>query len=376
MQQLDRHDKRAVRAFIRLPFRLYADDPLWVPPLLPGERERFSDDYPFYTHSEAAFFLARRADGTPVGRIVVMEHGPHNAYRDKRDALLYMYEAIDDEAVAADLFGAAEGWARSRGLTRLVGPKGFLTAEGIGLLVDGFEHRPAVGIPYNPPYYARHWQQIGGLSKEVDYLSAQATRDGYEAPERILRLAKKIRERRGYHVPRFTSAEEIRAYVPQIVKAYNSAFADLWAYTPIPDEEVTAIVERITMLVSDPNLITLIFKGEELIGFQFAYPDVGPAIRWARGRMWPFGALAILWYKGRAKTLNVNGNAILPKYQGLGANAVLYEAMLNTMLNAKQFNTAELVQIEEKNAPMLADMRELIGSRIIKRHRVYTKTIS
>ena len=48
---------------------------------------------------------------------------------------------------------AAFDWARSRGLDTVVGPKGFTPLDGFGLLVKGFEHRPAFGLPYNPAYY-------------------------------------------------------------------------------------------------------------------------------------------------------------------------------------------------------------------------------
>jgi len=40
-------------------------------------------------------------------------------------------------------------------LNYMLGPKGFSPLNGMGLLVKGFEHRPALGIPYNPSYYRR-----------------------------------------------------------------------------------------------------------------------------------------------------------------------------------------------------------------------------
>src|SRR3546814_3131352 len=57
------------KAFVDLPWRLYADDPHWVPPLkdevysliTPGKN-------PFFAHAEAQYFLARRG-GRVVGRV-------------------------------------------------------------------------------------------------------------------------------------------------------------------------------------------------------------------------------------------------------------------------------------------------------------------
>jgi hypothetical protein len=366
-------DRRAVRAFLDLPFRIYADIPQWVPPLRPGERARFSPDYAFYRHSEAAFFLVSDDGGRAIGRIAVLEHRPHNAYRDHHDALLYLYEAVDDDEVARLLFDAAAGWAAGRGLDRLLGPKGFLTGEGHGLLIEGFEHRPAIGIPYNPPYYVRQWEEVGGMVKVLDYLSARTDREEVTYPERIRRIADRVRERRGFHVPAFRTKREIRAYADTIQRAYNRAFAKLWAYTPIPDEELQAVVDRL-MFIADPPLMKLIFKGDELVGFQFAFPDISAAIQRTRGRLWPFGWIALLREKRRTNWLNVNGNAILPEYQGSGANAVLYDEMLKTLLEAR-YRYADLVQVQEDNAAMLADLDALVPFEIHKRHRVYERRL-
>lgn len=366
--------RRDVRDFLNLPFTIYRDIPQWVPPLMPGERARFRPDYPFYRHSEAAFYLVRDDAGQAVGRIAVLEHRPHNEYRNKRDALLYLYEAIDSDEVAGLLFEAAEGWARARGLNRLVGPKGFMTGDGLGLLVEGFEHRPAMGIPYNPPYYVRQWEEIGGMVKEVDYLSALAQRENYVYPERIRRIAEKVRQRRGFTVPVFRSKAELRAYAAQIKDAYNRAFVSVWAYTPIPDEELDALVDRL-LLIADPPLMKLIFKGDEIVGFQFCYPDVSAAIQRIRGRLWPFGWIALLIEKRRTRWLNINGNAVLPKYQGTGANAVLYDEMFKTLMENTQYEYADLVQVQEDNYRMLSDLEALIGLNVYKRHRVYKKEL-
>src|SRR3546814_17785499 len=57
------------RAFVDLPFRLYAGDPNWVPPLKSEVAGLISPkSNPWFEHARAAFFLAER-DGRIVGRI-------------------------------------------------------------------------------------------------------------------------------------------------------------------------------------------------------------------------------------------------------------------------------------------------------------------
>ncbi len=363
-----------VHAFLQLPFEIYKNIPQWVPPLMPGERARFKPNYPFYKHSEAAFFLVRNGAGKAVGRVAVLEHRPHNAYRNKRDALLYLYEAVEEDAVASLLFESAKEWARARGLDRLVGPKGFFTGDGLGLLIEGFEYPPAIGIPYNPPYYVRQWEAVGGMQKEIDYLSAYLRREGFTYPDRIRQIADKVRRRGNYKVPAFKNKAELRAYAKMLKNAYNSAFADLWSYTPIPDEDLDTIVNDL-LLIADPRLIKLIFKENTLIGFQLCYPDISEGIRRIKGELWPFGWIVLLLEKRRTSVLNINGNAILPQYQGLGANAVLYDEMFKTLIDSIQHDTADLVQVQESNVRMLADLREVTGAEVSKRHRVYKKQL-
>ena len=61
--------KADLAAFIDLPFRLYANDPHWVPPLKGEVRELLTPGKnPFFEHADVQLFLARRG-GAVVGRI-------------------------------------------------------------------------------------------------------------------------------------------------------------------------------------------------------------------------------------------------------------------------------------------------------------------
>ena len=173
--RLDTSRRGQVRRFVGLPFDLYRDCPPWCPPLRRDvahamDRER----HPFYRHSDAEFFLAEDG-GRAVGRIAVMENRRFNAARGRRDAFFYFFESGDDPEVAGALVGAAADWARARGLDTLIGPKGFLPGDGLGILVEGFEHPVAMGVPYHHPYYDGLLAGCG-LEKETDYLIEAANR--------------------------------------------------------------------------------------------------------------------------------------------------------------------------------------------------------
>ncbi len=362
--------RRDVHRFVELPFRLYRDCPVWVPPLVDDVRLMLNRrKYPFYEHSDAAFFLAERA-GRTVGRIAVLDNRHYNAHWKSRTAFFYLFDAEDDVEAAQALFAAAEAWAVGRGLTKMVGAKGFLQGDGLGVLVDGFEHHPAVGIPYNHPYYGR-LIEAAGYRRQRDFYSAYLSGET-RLPERIMRIAEKMMAHRGFTIKAFASKRELRAWVPRIVQVYNDTFVENWEFNPVTEAEARVIGERL-LAIADPKLIKLVMKGDEIAGFLFGFPDISEGIRRARGRIWPLGWFWLLREFRRTRWLNLNGAGILPAYRGLGVNAILYAEMARTIQQG-QFEHADIVQIEE-HVLTLADTRTM-GGRIYKTHRIYEKDLA
>ena len=152
---IDTANKRDVKRFLDFPFQLYRRRAAVGAALRSPMRKRMLDrtKHPFYRHSTAEFFIAVKADRV-VGRLAVLDHRPYNEWNHSQTAFIYLFEAENDREVSRGLFDAAFEWARARGLTQVYGPKGFSALDGMGLLVKGFEHRPALGIAYNPAYYA------------------------------------------------------------------------------------------------------------------------------------------------------------------------------------------------------------------------------
>lgn len=177
--QVDLTNKKQVRDFLSLPFSIYRDIPQWVPPLQMDEKARLDlKRFPYYRHSQACFLLAyQRSDpadeGTrPVGRLAVLDNRRYNEFNHESTAFFYLFECEDNLSAATGLFEAGFAWARSHGLTRILGPKGFTPLDGFGLLVKGFEHRPAFGLPYNPAYYVPLIdEEVDGLFNQLVWLA-------------------------------------------------------------------------------------------------------------------------------------------------------------------------------------------------------------
>lgn len=372
VEAVDLADRGPVRRFLDLPFRLYRGHPLWVPPIrLDAAAMLNPAKHPFYEHSEAAFFLAVR-DGRAVGRIAALENRPYNRTHDKRTAQFYLFECEPELEIARALFDRAAEWARARGLRQLVGPKGFGPLDGYGMLVEGFEFRPAMTMMnYNPPAYPQFAEALG-FRKEVDFISCYLSPETFRLDERIHRIAGRAAARSGLRVIRFQTKRELRAWAARIGQAYNQAFVDNWEYYPLSEREIQFVLDNV-LTVADPKLIKLIAHGERVVGFLFAFPDLSAAIQRSRGRLLPFGLLDLLLEFRRTKWVALNGAGVLPEFQGRGGNALLYSEMERTVRQAG-FRHADLTQVAESAVQMRRDLVNL-GGVPYKNHRVFVRDL-
>ena len=372
VRKLDTSRPRDVRQFIRFPFNLYKDCKPWVPPLIPDIRLAMNrKKYPFYRDSDADFFVVE-SEGQTLGRITAIENRRYNDFHDAKVAFFYYLDVVDDTQVSRLLFEKTFEWARSRGLDTIYGPNGLLRADGHGLLVEGFEHRPSVGMPYNYPYYGKLVEDAG-FEQSHDYVSGYLSAED-DLPARFYEIAEKVKARRGYRVKSLRSRKELLEMAPAIHQIYQDAFVQVWGYFPITVEEIETSIRKMS-LIADPRMIKVVEKDGEPVGFVMSYPDVTAAIQRIKGRLWPLGWIQILREAKRTDWATLNGVGVIPKYQGVGANAVLYTELVKILKSADSgFQHADYVQVADTNVESLRDA-VAIRMEWFKRHRVYRRAI-
>jgi hypothetical protein len=178
------HDRRR---FVRLAANVYRGDRYWASGIL-SERLRSLDakKNPGLAHTQLALFAAEsRTMDEIIGSIAVWAGDPAGATRSaSRVGCFGMFEVINEEEVAGSLFEAAESWAQEH-LTEAGGRRGPMELDPFrspGLLVDGYNHRPGVLMPYNLPYYPELIETAGyepGTKLLAYQLDLSALRNGY-----------------------------------------------------------------------------------------------------------------------------------------------------------------------------------------------------
>lgn len=368
VREIDLANRRDVARFIEFPFQLYRAVPQWTPPLRLEMAELMDPKKNgFFVHSTGGFFLAERG-GAVVGRIAALRQRFYNEAHQNDTAFFYWFESVDDQAVADALFGAAEAWARARGLRRMIGPVGFTQPDPPGILVRGFEHEGTMNVPWHFPCYERLVTATGWVP-HTDYLSGYLDRS-MTFPAELVTHGTAAAARGGYTIKQFKDRAEMRAWVPKFFRTYLDSFASVPDFFAMSSREFESLVEKM-LLVADPAVIKLVLQGGQVLGFLLSFRDITPGLRRSRGRLLPFGWWHLLRSRATSRQCNVIALGVLPGLQRGGANLALITELLTTLRDST-YERVEIVQIVGGNLNTHGDMTRL-GARWDKCHRVYRR---
>jgi GNAT superfamily N-acetyltransferase len=376
LSERDRIDVDEVRgrrlrdAFLRLPWRIYADDPQWVPPLL-MERKEFIDarKHPFLRHGATTQFVAFQR-GRLAGRVLVSDDPNYNAEHSTNVGCFGMFEAVDNERVAAALLDAASGWLRARGRTEMIGPIDYSTNYACGLLIDGFDTPPRVMMNHNPPYYSR-LLEAWGMAKAKDLYSWW-----FEDPHDMLATWKVKAERlaaRGRITLRHFQVADMAAELARCKAIYNSAWERNWGFVKMTDAEFDHLAKDLRRIAL-PELLLFAEMDGQPVGFSMTLPDINEAIRPLNGRLLPLGWLRLLRNQRRIKTARLLTLGVLEGYRRRGVTELLILRTLDYGKNVVRYTGAELGWTLEDN-DLINRAIVAVGGTRYKTYRIYQREV-
>ncbi len=361
-----------LRKFIKLPFKLYKNDPYYVPHLI-SDRKKFLDKQinPFFQHARASYFLAYKND-EPVGRIAGIVNDLHNEFHDEKTGFFGFFDCIDDNEVASGLLRAAEDFVKAEGMDTIRGPANFSSNDEMGLLVEGFDSQPCFMMVYNPQYYLDLYDKLG--LKKVEDLLAYYIDDRSAPSDRVQRIVQKIRSRNRITI-RKIDMNDFENELDIVRTIYNSAWSKNWGFVPMTAEEFRHTADDFKKIV-DPDIVLLAFVDNEPAGFCLALPDYNPVFKKMNGRLFPLGLFKFLYYtkvKRIITGLRLVTMGVVHKYQKLGLDMIFFVDTYNEG-RRKGYRWAELSWILERNTLMNKGAIDM-GARPYKRYRVYEKPL-
>jgi hypothetical protein len=363
---------KALRQFLALPHRIYATDPAWVAPLGFMKREQMSKANHFFEHARWRAWIACRA-GEPVGRITAQIDEMHLQQHADDAGYFGMLEADDDPDVFSALFGAAEEWLRSEGMTQVRGPFNLHMNEEVGLLVEGFETPPYVLMGHARRWYGPAVEDQG--YRGVKDLLAYHVRPDFEAPRVMTRLANRVSDRVKVRPVRRKQLLEDAGIMLEI---FNDAWQDNWGFVPLAEDEWVETVTTLAKLMPDDYIQIAEYDGEP-VAFIVALPNLNEAARDLNGRLLPFGWAKLLWrLKVRhPKTARVPLMGVKQSHQHSRLGPTLAFMVIDSVrkaLHARGVEDVEMGWILEDNDGM-RNIIETIGGQAYKRYRIYQKEL-
>lgn len=359
--------KKELKQFIKLPWKIYRDDPNWVPPLIIDRKKLLDKKHnPFFMHAQMDLFLAYK-NGEMVGRIAGIVNENHNKFHDDTMGFFGFFESINDSEVTKMLFDTVVAWLKQRGMTGMYGPMNPSTNDETGLLIKGFNTPPYIMMCHNPPYYQTLFEEYG-LQKAKDLYAwyVDAVKD--EVPERMVRIAEKSAARYGITI-RNMKLKNIKKELALVRQVYNNAWSRNWGFVPFTDQEIDHAAADLKQ-IADEEFILFAEKEGKPVGFALTLPNINEIlIKNPSGRLFPTGIFKLLTGIKKVKTLRTIILGVIKEYQHAGLGALFY---IETLNRAKKRGVlgGETSWVLEDNIPMNKAI-ESLGSRIHKTYRIF-----
>ncbi len=364
--------RKDLKTFIYLPEKIHAGHANWVHPIYMDDWKYFNPKKnKAFAYCDAVLLLAWR-DGRPVGRAMGIINKRYNEHRNEKTARFGYFDVYEDREAFRAILRSIEDWARTKGMTKIVGPYGFSDQDPEGFLIEGFEHRATIATYYNFEWMPR-WLEEEGYGKDNDWFVYKL-----EVPKEPPEFYKKIYERhvrRGtYQIVEFKTRKEIKPWIRKVLGLMNETYmtGNIYGFAPLDEQEMDDLAKRYLPVV-DPRFVKVIAKDGEVLAFIIAMPDMTEGIRKARGRLLPFGFLHVLRAAKTTKQLDLLLGAVKEECRGQGLDVLMG---VKTILSASEAGM-ELMDTHhemEANVKVRAEM-ERMGGVIYKKYRAFQKAL-
>ncbi len=363
---------RDMGKFIDVPWHVYANDPMWVPPLRLERRFHFSRFNPYFKHGQWQAWVAYRND-QPIGRISAQIDSLHQERYGTDSGHFGLFECINDSAVCAALMLHAEAWLASRQIRRITGPFNLSINQECGILVEGFDTPPVVMMPHSPPWYDRLLEEQGYFPAK-DLLAYKVNVD-FEIPKVMQML-----------INRFSSQIRLRTlqrnqfdHEMEILRdIFNDAWSENWGFIPFTQEEFAELGSSLRLLLPDEYIQIAEVDGKPA-AFMVGLPNLNEVLIKLNGSLFPFGWLKLIQsirnnqiHTGRIPLMGVRKQFHNTPI-GLALACLVIDAPRQVGLK-RGIREVEMSWILEDNAAMRSIL-DRIGSKQYKRYRIYGKTL-
>ncbi|MCD6321844.1 MAG: hypothetical protein J7L77_02345 [Clostridiales bacterium] len=367
-------NNRLLREFIDLPYKLYKDDPNFVPfiKLYTRQTVKGKNNMLFSNGIHVTYIL--KDNKKTIGRLIAGIDYKTNKETDSKRGYISLFECINDEQAAFMLFDYAKTWLKERGMDWIEGPISPSDGDDFrALLFKGFDSPPVLFDSYNPKFYLDLFETYG-FKHHRDYHAFHFTADTFPS-DRFVKVVEYSMKKYNFRIDT-VNLKNIDHEIEDIRKILLKAVPESWGgHFVIPSVEDIKKEANMLMKFLDPELVCIARKNEtnEPIGFVVGTPDYNQVFAKMNGTLFPFGIFKLLYYRKKITRVRIFMQFVIPEFQGRAVNAAIF---YNYMLNAerKGLIDAEGSTVGEENAQALRVLEAAGGDRY-KTYRMYSINI-
>lgn len=314
--------KKELKQFVKFPFKLYKNNPYWVPPIISQELKTFDkNENPVFNDAEATLFLAYK-NNEPVGRIAaIINH--LEVKKDAKKMRFGWFDFIDDIEVSKALLNEVKKIGKANNLEYTEGPVGFSNMDKVGVITEGYDNLGSMITWYNHPYYVKHYETLG-YRIEKEYAESKFPFSNVN-PDFFVKASKIVKHRYKLRSLSFKTNKELLPYADKMFDLFNESYASLSSFVEITPVQKAYFKKKFISFVNPEYVHFVLNENDELVAFGVVMPRFASAIQKTKGRLFPFGFLKLLDAKKNSKDVVFYLIGVHPEYQNKGATSLIFE---------------------------------------------------
>jgi hypothetical protein len=358
------------KQFLELPFKLYKNDPHWIPPLNKDIEAVFDPQKnPAAKNGKYRRWLLENSTGI-IGRVAAFINPLHLGTMEQPIGGMGFFECVNDSSAASMLFDSCKKWLEEQGMKGIDGPINFGERDRFwGLMVEGFTE-PTYLENYNPPYYQKLFEDYG-FKTYFEQITYRVERDAF-AGTRLEKIVQRLEQKPEYRLESFNFKYQEKL-IKDFVRIYNAAWAHFENFKPVKEEDIGKIFAEIKPVIV-PEFIWFAYYKDEPAAFIVMLPDVNQIFREMNGKFNFWSKLKFLYYLWTKKMDRIKGFVfgVAPEFRKLGLDAALMYKFSLEVKKTPQYKSAEIAWVGGFN-PIMQSLMEGINARPFKKHITYRK---
>lgn len=364
-------DHKNLDLFIKFPDNLYRGCNYYIPAIHNNQFLTLSKEKnPAFEHCEARYWVAFSGNKI-LGRVAGIINHRYNKEKQTSCMRFGWLDFIENENLLKTLLQQVENWAREKEMTYIHGPLGFTSFDASGVLVEGFDEWPTSFGHYNFPYYDKMLQNAG-YKKDVDWLEFNIEVPD-ALPPKVLTAADLIAKRYSLRNASLKNKNDIGKYANEVFELLNTVYKDLHCFSSLTPAQIKDLTKDF-MSFMQPNYVSFILNNkDEVVAFGIVMPSLTKALKKAKGKLYPFGILHILYALHYNDTVDMLLIGVRPDYQNKGVHALIFSKIGQTFISKgiKQVETTRELENNHKVQQLWAGYE----IRQHKRARCYIKEL-